>query len=78
MGAKTDIKVNLFTDANKIEKSQEAVLLEITKDDKLSFKIHFENICWTVKNKLHELQRMMKYFITDKAETLCNAFIMRH
>ena len=33
----TDIKVNLFLDGNKIEKTQEVVLLEITIDDKLSF-----------------------------------------
>lgn len=50
MGAKTDTKVNVFTDGNKTEKSQEAVLLGITNDDKLSFKMHFENICRTVKS----------------------------
>ena len=32
----TDIKVDLFLDGNKIEKSQEVVLLKITIDDKLS------------------------------------------
>ena len=44
LGTNTDIKVNLFLDGNKIEKSQERVLLE-TIDDKLSFKTHIENIC---------------------------------
>ena len=32
----TDIKVDLFLDGNKIEKSQEVVLFKITIDDKLS------------------------------------------
>ena len=45
LGANTDMKVNLFLDGNKIEKSQEIVLLGITIDDKLSFKTHIENIC---------------------------------
>ena len=44
LGTNTDIKVNLFLDGNKIEKSQERVLLG-TIDDKLSFKTHIENIC---------------------------------
>ena len=45
LGINTDIKVNLFLDGNKIEKSQEVILLGTTIDDKLSFKTHFENIC---------------------------------
>ena len=45
LGTNTDIKVSLFLDRNKIEKSQEVVLLGITIDDKLSFKTRIENIC---------------------------------
>ena len=75
LGKNTDIKVNLFLDGNKTEKSQEAVLLGITIDDKLSFKTHIENICRKAKYKLHALQRIRKYLSTDKAKTLCNAFI---
>ena len=44
LGTNTDIKINLFLDGNKIEKSQEVFLLGITIDDKLSFKRHVENI----------------------------------
>ena len=36
LGTNTDIKVDLFLDGNKIEKSQEVVLFKITIDDKLS------------------------------------------
>ena len=49
LGTKSDIKVNLFLDENKIEKSQEVALLGITIDDKLSFN---ENICGKAKHKL--------------------------
>ena len=70
-----DIKVNLFLDVNKVEKSQEVVLLGINIDNKLSFKTHIENICRKAKHKLHALQRIGKYLSTDKAKTLCNAFI---
>ena len=73
-GANTDIKVNLFLDGNKIEKSQ-VVLLTITIGDKLSFKTRTENICRKAKYKLHALQCIRKYLSTDKAKTLCNAFI---
>ena len=73
-GANTDIKVNLFLDGNKIEKSQ-VVVLTITIGDKLSFKTHTENICRKVKYKLHALQCIRKYLSTYKAKTLCNAFI---
>ena len=45
LGTNTDVKVNLFVDGNKIENSQERVLLEITTDDKISLKTHIENIC---------------------------------
>ena len=70
-----DIKVNLFPDKNKIEKSQEVVLLGIIIDDKLNFKIHIENICRKAKYKLHALQRIRKYLSTNKAKILCNAFV---
>ena len=64
-GAITDINVNLFLDGNKIEKFQDVVLLEITIDNKLNL----------AKYKLHALQWIRKYISTDKADTLCNAFI---
>ena len=35
LGINTDIKVNLFLDGNKIEKSQEVALFRITVADKL-------------------------------------------
>ena len=49
LGTNTDIKVNLFLDGKKIGKPQEVVLVRITIDDKLSFKIHIENICRKAK-----------------------------
>ena len=75
LGANTNIKVNLFLDGNKIEKSQEVVLFKITIDDKLSFKTHIENICRKAKYKLHALQLIRKYLSTDEVNTPCNAFI---
>ena len=77
LGTNTAIKVNLFLGGNKIGKSQEVVLLGITIVDKLRFKTHIENICRRAKYRLHALQRMRKYLSTDKAKTLCNAFINR-
>ena len=44
LGTNTDIKINLFMDGNKFEKSQEVVLVSININDKLSFKTHIENI----------------------------------
>ena len=58
LGTDIDIKVNLFLDGNKTEKSQEVVLLGTTIDDKLSFKTHIENIGRKAKYKLHALQRI--------------------
>ena len=58
LGTNTDVKVNLFLDGNKIEKSQERVLLGITIDDKLSFKSHIENVCQKSKYKLRALKHM--------------------
>ena len=70
LGTNTNIKVKLFLDRNKIEKYQEAVLLEITIDDNLSFKMDIDNICQTPKYKLHALQHIRKYLSTDKTTTL--------
>ena len=64
LGTNTGIKVNLFLDGNKIEKSQEVVLLGITIYDKLSLKTHIENICRKAKC-------IKKYLSTDKVKTLC-------
>ena len=58
LGTNTDIKVILFLDGNEIEKSQKQVLLGITIDDNLNFKIHIENIYRKSKYKLHALQRI--------------------
>ena len=44
LGINTDIKIDLFLDGNKLEKSHEVALLAITIDDKLSFKTYIENI----------------------------------
>ena len=70
----TDVKVNLFLNGYKIEKSH-VVVLGITIDDNLTFKTHIENIFRTKKHKLHALQRIRRYLSTDKAKTLYNAFI---
>ena len=75
LGTDIVIKVNLFLDGNKTEKSQEVVLLGTTIDDKLSFKTHIENICRKAKYKLHALQRIWKCLSTDKAKAICSAFI---
>ena len=75
LATNNDIKVNLFLDGNKIEKSQEVVLLGITIDDKLSYKTHIENICRKAKYKLHALQRIRKYSNAGKAKRHYNAFI---
>ena len=75
LGTNTGIKVSLFLDENKTEKSQEVFLLGIAIDDKLSFKTHIENICRKAKYKLHALQSIKQYLSTDKAKILCNAFI---
>ena len=44
-------------------------------DDKISFKTYIENIFQTTKYKLHALQPTRKYLSTDKAKSLCSAFI---
>ena len=58
----------------KLKNLRRFSLLGITID-KLSFKIHIENICRKAKYKLHALQRIRKYLSTDKAKMPCNAFI---
>ena len=75
LGANTYIKVNLFLNGNKVGKYQEVVFLEIIIDDKLALKrilkifVEKSNVNYT------QLQRIRKYLSTDKAKTLCNAFI---
>ena len=75
LGTHTEIQVNLFMDGNKIEKSQEVVLLGLTIYDKLSFRTDTENICRKAKYKLRELQSIRVYLSTDETKTPCNAFI---
>ena len=70
----TDIRQSLLLNGNKIEKSQEVVLLGITVDDKLSFK-HIEGIWWKARYKFHALQLIREYLSTDGAGTICNTFI---
>ena len=70
------LKLNSLTPNHgklQFKKSREVALLGITIDDKLSFKTHIENICRKAKYKLHALQRIRKYFSTDKTNVLCNA-----
>ena len=73
LGTNTDIRLTLLLDGNKIEKSQEVVLLGITVDDELSFK-HVEGIWWKIRYKLHALRHTREHLSTDGARTLCNAF----
>ena len=79
MRQNTDMKVDLFLDENKIEKSQDVALFGTTIDDKLSFIKHiFKNICRKAKDKLHTLERLRKHLSTDKAKAHRNAFISSH
>ena len=43
-------------------------------NDKLSFKMHVENICQKAKYKLHALQCIRRHLSADEAKTLCNTF----
>ena len=52
LATNANIKINLFLDGNKNEKSQEVVLLGVTIDEKLLFKMHIENISRTAKYKV--------------------------
>ena len=60
--ANTGIKVKFSLDGNKIKKSQEIVLLGITIDDKVSFKILIQSICQTHKNKFTRVTTSRKVF----------------
>ena len=67
-------QLSLFINGIKMERTSEIVLLGITIDDQLTFKIDIKYICRMPKYKLRALQRIRNYSSTEKASLLATAF----
>ena len=59
----------------KIKESSSGVLLDLTIDNRLTFKDHINMLPRTASFKLHALRRIKKNSTTDKAKLLYKAFI---
>ena len=74
LGDKSHHKRELKINSIKVEASDDALLLGITIDKKLTFKQHVENLCRKAEYKLHALRRIRKFLTIEKAKMLGNAF----
>ena len=59
----------------KVEVSDDALLLGIKIDKKLTFKQHIEDLCRKAQYKVHALRRKRKVLTIEKTKILGNAFI---
>ena len=75
LGDKFHQKHLLKINSIKAEASDDALLLEVTTDKKLTFKKHNENLCQKAQYKLHALRRIRKFLTIEKAKILGNVFI---
>ena len=70
-------KLHTFMIENKRVKSRSEVkLLGITRDDKLSFTTHIENLCRTASNRLRALARIHKVTTFQQAKLLSEVCFM--
>ena len=77
LGSNIDNSKIIFMIENKRVKSRSKVQpLGITKDNKLSFTIHIENLCSTGSNRLQALARIRKCILFEQAKRLSEAYIM--
>ena len=75
LGDKSHHKHILKINLNKVEASDDILLIGITIDKKLTFKQHIENLCRKAQYKLHASRRIGMFLTTEKAKILDNAFI---
>ena len=69
-------KITFMIEKKRVQSRSEVKLLGITKDDKLSFTIHIENLCNTASNPLRALARIRKFTSFEEAKRLSEAYIM--
>ena len=74
-GDKSHHKHILKINSIKVEVSDDALLLGITIDKKLTFKQHIEDLCRKAQYKVHALRRKRKVLTKEKTKILGNAFI---
>ena len=61
LGDKSHPEHILKMNSNKVEASDDVLLLGITIDKKLTFKRHIENLCRKAQYKLHVLRRIESF-----------------
>ena len=61
LGDKSHHEHILKMNSNKVEASDDVLLLGITIDKKLTFKRHIENLCRKAQYKLHVLRRIESF-----------------
>ena len=77
LGKSTGLSVMLNINNIKIRESSSVTLLDLTIENRLTFKDHINILCRRANLKLHALRRIKKYLTTVKAKLLYNAFINR-
>ena len=75
LGKSTRQSIILNINNIKIRESSSVVLLDLTIDNRLTFKDHVNILCRRDSFKLNALRRTRKYLTSDKAKLLYNAFI---
>ena len=59
----------------KIRESQNVELLDLTIDNRLTFKYHINMLCRGANYNLHTLRRIRKYLTLEKPTLLYNPFV---
>ena len=69
-------KITFMIENKRVKSRSEVKLLGITRDDKLSFTTHIENLCRTASNRLRALARIHKITTFQQAKLLSEVCFM--
>ena len=75
LGRSTRQSIILNINNIKIRESSGVILLGLTIDNRLNFKVHINTLCRRTNLKFHSLRRIREYLTTAKAKLLYNTFI---
>ena len=75
LGKSTRKTIILNINNLKIRESQNVELLDLTIDNRLTFKYHINMLCRGANYNLHTLRRIRKYLTLEKPTLLYNPFV---
>ena len=75
-GSNNNNKITFIIENKRVKSRSKIKPLGITRDSKLSFTTHVENLCSTASNHLQALARICKYLSFKQAKRLAEAYII--